>query len=112
MRLTAPGITPALRRSIGRWRAFPMSVQSPDLVNPEAIAGHNEAPISAQSVTAAMARDYAAMAEATGALLAEARALPDSVGDEGDLQVVSAFIVKIRDKAKLANATREKEKEQ
>src|ERR1035441_8466636 len=82
-----------------------------ELVNPDAITGHNAPPISAQQVTAAMARDYAAMAEATGVLLAEARALPDAVADEGDLQVVSAVIVKIRDKAKLANATREKEKE-
>jgi hypothetical protein len=87
-----------------------MSAQS-ELVNPDAISGHNEAPISAQSVTAAMARDYAALAQATSALLVEAKALPDAVSDEGDLQVVSAVIVKIRDKAKLANATREKEKE-
>jgi hypothetical protein len=88
-----------------------MSNSSAELVNPDAISGHNEAPISAQSVTAAMARDYAALAQATSALLVEAKALPDAVADEGDLQVVSAVIVKIRDKAKLANATREKEKE-
>ena len=88
-----------------------MSNLSAELVNPDAITGHNAPPISAQQVTAAMARDYAAMAEATGALLAEARNLPESVTDESDLRVVSAIIVKIRDKAKLANATREKEKE-
>src|ERR1019366_957955 len=97
--------------AVGRWRAFHMSNSSAELVNPDAISGHNEAPISAQSVTAAMARDYAALAQATSALLVEAKALPDAVADEGDLQVVSAVIVKIRDKAKLANATREKEKE-
>ena len=82
-----------------------------NLINPEATSGHNAPPITAQTVTAAMARDYAAMAEATTALLAEARAMPESVHDEGDLQVMSALIVKIRDKAKFANATREKEKE-
>ena len=82
-----------------------------DLVNPDAVSGHNAPKFSAQSVTAAMAHDYAALAEATSALLVEARALPDTVADESALQSVSAVIVKIRDKAKLANATREKEKE-
>ena len=41
-----------------------MAQSNAELVNPNAVAGHNVAPISAQSVTAAMARDYAAMAEA------------------------------------------------
>lgn len=87
-----------------------MSVKQ-KLMNPEAVVGHNDAPISAQSVTAAMARDYAALSDAAAGLLAEARALPEAVEDEPTLGSVSAVIVKIRDKAKFANATREKEKE-
>lgn len=88
-----------------------MSAAKQTLVNPDAVAGHNDAPISAQSVTAAMARDYAALSQATSGLLLEAKALPEMISDEAGLGAVSAVIVKIRDKAKFANATREKEKE-
>lgn len=79
--------------------------------NPRAVAGSNEAPDYAKSVTDAMRRDYAEVEEATAQLLEEARALPATVDNDETMGLYARVIKRLRDLGARVEAYRVKEKE-
>lgn len=81
-----------------------------DLMNPDAIAGHN-APDYAQEANDRMSRDYAAMCDSVTDLLAEARTQPETIDDEASALTMGAVIKRLRDLDARLEGVRIKEKE-
>lgn len=79
--------------------------------NPRAVAGNNEAPDYAKSVTDQMRRDYAEVETTVGLLLEEARALPTEIADDAEKGKFTALIKRFRDLTKRLEAFQAREKE-
>lgn len=82
----------------------------PDLLNPEAVPGHNDAPDFAQMETERLSRDYAELLDTASTLLAEAAALPERVEDDAMALTFGAVVKRIRDLDKRMESHREAEK--
>ena len=85
----------------------PTSSQNSDLKPRD----HNQPPDVTEQVAGRLAEDYGELSRNAAALLEQARALPEEVADEGDLERFSNVIVDIRDAAARAEAARVAEKE-
>lgn len=72
---------------------------------------HNQPPDVAEEVSGRLAEDYGELARNAAALLEQARALPEEVADEADLEKFSNVVVELRDAAGRAEAARVAEKE-
>jgi hypothetical protein len=81
-----------------------------DAQNPRAVIGDNVSLDHGAQVAAALARDYAATAQAVTAALDKARDLPTKVESEGDALAVGAVIKELRDLDKRVEGLRISEK--
>ncbi len=79
--------------------------------NPRAVAGSNEAPDYAQTITEQMRRDYAELEKSAADALEQARGLPETVDDEPALRQFADIVVRMRDTFNRADAARVSEKE-
>lgn len=79
--------------------------------NPRAIAGNNEAPDYATTVTSTLEKDYGALVSGVSTLLDEARVLPKEINGDEELGPITILIKRMRDTTARIEAFHKKEKE-